>query len=582
MQYQKVKSIAKTVLPKGKELESLMLDTVGLCADVVGATLGPGGMNVLIERQEQGMPPMITKDGVTVFNNLGFTDSTAQVIMEAARDAAVRTASEAGDGTTTATILANSFVKATNAFCKANPTESPQRVVRTIEQAFKGNIEPMIKATSKVVTLEKDKKLLHAVAKVSANGDVPLANAVMECFELVGDEGNVTLLEFNGPSKYEVERIDGFGIPIGFEDCCGPFYPQFINDPGTQSMHLDNPLMILYYGQIKDVAILAPLFEKIIDAAQGKVANIVVAATGFSETTLAHLATNFASANRNITVYPLVIPMSPIKTGQRDFLQDLSALSGGVVFDLMQKPLDSGKIEDLGTVQHFEATRFRSNLIINMDEPTETRIFTRVDELNQQLGSVATSKLDQTLLRERIGKLTGGIAKLKIFGSSNGELREKRDRAEDAICAVRGSLKHGVLPAGGWMLVNLSKVFADSKDEVHKQIISPALLEPVEKLFKNAGLNELERSTIMEQYEPNDAVMWDILQGKMVDAFEEGLLDSTPAVLEAIRNSISIATLLGTCGGTIVFKRDTELERKESKDTRDFLRMANEPITERP
>jgi chaperonin GroEL len=575
MQYQKVKSIAKMVHPKGQNLEKLILDTVGLCAEVVGSTLGPGGMNVLVERQEQNMPPMVTKDGVTVFNNLGFSDSTAQVIMEAARDSAVRTASEAGDGTTTATILANSFVRATNAFCKANPKYSPQRVVRNIEQAFKTQIEPSILACSKKVTLEDNQADLHAVAKVSANGDVPLADAVIECFKLVGDEGNVTLLEFNGPSKYEVERIDGYGIPIGFEDSCGPFYSKFINDPGTQSCQMDNPFVILYFGQIKDVAILAPLFEKIINAANGKVPNILVMATGFSETVLAHLAVNFSSANRNITVFPLIVPMSPIKTGQHDFLQDLASLSGAKIFDLIQKPLEVGDIDDLGMVAQFESTRFRSNIIITMTSETETRIFARVDELDKQLGSMATSQLDKTLLRERMGKLTGGIAKLKIFGSSNGELREKRDRAEDAICAVRGALKHGTLTGGGLTLHTLSKNFALHDDIVHRDVIAPALIAPVHRLFKNSGYSDEERDDILGHYVNSDWC-YDLLEGKMVNATKVGLLDSTPAVLEAIRNAISIATLLGTCGGTIVFARDSELERKESKDTREFLKMAND------
>jgi chaperonin GroEL len=576
MQYQKVKSVSKMVLPKGKALESLILDTMNKCSEIVGATLGPGGMSVLIERQEQNMPPMVTKDGVTVFKNLGFDDSTSQIIMEAARDSAIRTASEAGDGTTTATILANAFVKATNAFCKENPRVSPQRVVRTVENAFKTIIEPFIQKHSKEVNLQNNKPELHAVAKVSANGDVPLADAVIECFDLVGDEGNVTILEFNGPSKYEVDRIDGFGIPIGFEDCCGPFYQKFINDTGTQSCQLDNPILILYFGQIKDVSICAKLFETIIDAANGKVPNVVLVTTGFSETVLAHLAVNFSAANKNINVYPLLVPMSPIKTGQFDFLTDLAALSGGKIFDPIQKPLDSGRVEDVGVVSKFEATRFRSNIIIDMDEPTEIRIFNRVDELHQQLGSVATSELDKQLLRERIGKLTGGIAKLKIFGSSTGELREKRDRAEDAICAVRGALKHGALPAGGHTLVNLSKYFLQQDVDIYKKVISIALLEPVKRLFENSGMTLDECLDCINQYEDNKT--FDLLEGKFVDPFKAGLLDSTPAVLEAIRNSMSIATLLGTCGGTIAYKRDHELERAESRDTRNFLKDIEEPV----
>jgi len=583
MEYQKIKSVAKTVIPSGKALETLVLDTIDMCAEVVGSTLGPGGMSVLIERQEANMPPILTKDGVTVFKSIGFSDSTAQVIMEACRDASIRTASEAGDGTTSSAILANGFVRAVNRFCKANPKVSPQRVVRSIEKAFKTVIEPWVLTASHKADLQNGHSKLHAVAKVSANGDVALADAVMECFDLVGDEGNVTILEYTGPSKYEVERLDGFGIPIGFEDCCGPFYQKFINDTATQSCHLDNPFFVLNYGQIRDIASCANLFEKIIEAANGKVPNIVLVATGFSETVLGHLAVNFSAANKNINVYPLVVPMSPIKTGQHDFLQDLAALSGGTIFDVVQKPMDTGTVADLGLVARFESSRFRSNIIIEMDEETENRVFVRVDELNAQLTSMITSELDRQFLRERIGKLTGGIAKLKIFGSSHGELREKRDRAEDAICAVRGAIKHGVLPGGGHTLVCLHTVFENHEDPIYRNVIAPALMGPVRRLFKNAGFTPEERDSIVSQY--SKEATYDLLEGKLVNPWESGLLDSTPAVLEAIRNSISIATLLGTLGATIVFKRDGEAERKEGQDIRDYLKTVNEPdepITERP
>ncbi len=180
-----------------------------------------------------------------------------------------------------------------------------------------------------------------------------------------------------------------------------------------------------------------------------------------------------------------------------------------------------------------------------------------------------------------MGKLTGGIAKLKIFGSSNGELREKRDRAEDAICAVRGAIKHGTLPGGGATLVALAKIFSASDNAVYCQIIAPALMEPVNRLFKNMGYQSEEMDEVLCFYVHSST--FDLLEGKIVEAYSAGLLDSTPAVLEAIRNAISIATLLGTCGCTIAFKRDGEVDKAEAKEVRNFLRdVSEEPITERP
>lgn len=595
MQYAKAKSVSKEILSRGPALKALILKTMKICSEVVGSTLGPGGMSVVIERQEERLPPMITKDGVTVFRNLGFDDSAAHVLMEAARDASVRTAAEAGDGTTTATILAEALVRKTMEFCDANPKVSPQRVVRTLEKGFKLVVEPWIRTHVLKASLSSvgGRGRLHAVAKVSANGDVPLADAVLQCFDLTGDEGNVTIVEASGPSGYEVERIEGYPVFKGYEDCCGKFYQQFINDPGRQMVTLDRPTYILYHGRLNDIYSCLPIFEKIDAAAQaGQISpNVVLVATGFSEVTLAHLATNFRISN-TINVYPLVAPLNQMQTGQYDFLRDLAALSGGRIFDPLNAPLDNAELDQLGQTNSFEAGRFRSTVLGFREE---LLVLERVDELKTQLkGEI--SDLDRSLIQERIGKISGGIAKLKVVGSSSGEVREKRDRAEDAICAVRGALKHGALPAGGWALLKLrahldsldlleGEKFTSIEHQIFREVLGAALTVPVERLFSNAGYTQEEcESAVATMLAPSDMsvppgqedlLVFDLLEGEMVDCLRAGLLDSTPAVLEAIRNSISIASLLGTCGGTVVFKRDLGVERQEARDTQEFLRNAN-------
>lgn len=584
MQYAKAKSVSKEILGRGTSLKSLILKTMKTCSDVVGATLGPGGMSVVIERQEERLPPLITKDGVTVFRNLGFEDSAAHVLMEAARDASVRTAAEAGDGTTSATILAEALVRHTTAFCDSNPKVSPQRVVRTLEKGFRTVVEPWIRDNSVKVNLgsQVGRSYLHAVAKVSANGDVPLADAVLQCFDLTGDEGNVTIVEASGPSGYEVERIEGYPVFKGYEDCCGKFYQEFINDPGRQMVSLDRPNYVLYHGRLNDIYSCLPIFEKIDQAAQaGQLSpNVVLVATGFSEVVLAHLATNFRVSN-TINVYPLVAPLSAMQSGQHDFLLDLAALSGARIFDPLNAPLDNAELEQLGTTQAFEAGRFRSTVLGYREE---LLVLERVDDLKKQLAG-DISELDRSLIQERIGKISGGIAKLKVVGSSAGEVREKRDRAEDAICAVRGALKHGVLPAGGWALLKLTETldavepgylhFSETEVQIFQEVLGASLMAPVSRLFGNAGYTEEETDSIVAKILSGDREVYDVLDGRMVNAFEDGLLDSTPAVLEAIRNSVSIASLLGTCGGLVVFKRDLAVERQEARDTAEFLRAAN-------
>jgi chaperonin GroEL len=604
VQYQKVKSVAKHVEVKGSALTKRILSTMKTISDLVGATLGPGGSPVLIERQELNMPPMVTKDGVTVFRSIGFDGSIEQILMEAARDASVRTANEAGDGTTTATVLAEAIVRKTVEYCASNPRVSPQKVVRRLMAVFRDYVEPLVRKLSLTTDMstEEGRNYLRAVAKVSANGDEELADAVMECFDLVGDGGNVTILEVSGPSHYEVERIEGFPIGIGYDDSCLRYWPMFITDQGYQKVVLggdvdtvNRPYFVLYHGKVNDIQTCVLFMEKIgatMDALKNGVIepkdvrkNIVFVATGFSDQVLATLASNFQNQH-SINVVPLLVPPSPIHNGQLAFLEDLSAITGAVIFNPVNKPLDTGELSDLGPgVESFEMNRFRSTII---GHTSEDAIIERVSQLELQLqeGSI----LENTLIYERIGKLTGGIAKLRVVGSSNGELREKRDRAEDAVCAVRGAVKHGVLPGGGWTLIKLVEELEKLSDPIIDGVLRPALMEPVFRLLKNCGMDDDEGYLIIKQvvdaikydYCSGPPVVYDALEQKFVDAYKGGVLDSTPAVLEAIRNSLSIAGLLGTLGGAVVFKRDEELERTEARETAEFERNSSyNPADER-
>lgn len=584
MQYQKVKSVSKQVITKGPALEKLVLETMKTISSIVGSTLGPGGQPVLIERFEHDLPPYLTKDGVSVFKTLGFDHSSAQCIMEAARDAAVRTANEAGDGTTTATILAEAIVRLTNNYCKKYPRVSPQKVVRKLEDTFRKIIEPTINKLSIKIdsTTDDGRKILKSVAKVSANGDEALADAVIECFDLVGDDGNVTIAEVSGPSSYEVEAIDGFPIGIGYEDSCAKFYQKFINNPGTQKTMLENPVFILYHGIITEIQTALGILTKVgmewakhfEGESEWNKHNIILVAIGFSESVLGHLAVNFADP-QTINVFPLVVPKFPVSNGQLQFLEDMAAITGAEIFDPLNKPLDSGDLIDLGPgVELFEASRFRSTII---GKASEDLIVERVADLESLLEN-PESEWDKINLQERVGKLTGGIAKLKVIGASNGELKEKRDRAEDAVCAVKGAMKHGCLPGGGWTLLKLCQALGTG-DSVIDEVLKPALMEPVVRLLLNCGIDDIEGHSIidpiLEAMLKGQVLVYDALEQKHIEPVSGGILDSTPAVLEAIRNSISIATLLGTLGGCVCYKRDVELERSEAAQTAQFIKDSN-------
>lgn len=604
-EHQKPKSSAKKILTKGPELTRLVLSTLKTISDVVGGTLGPGGQPVLIERFEQNMAPKVTKDGVTVFRSLGFLDAAQHVIMESTRDAATKTAQDAGDGTTTATVLAESIARRANEFCERHRDQRPQKVVRRLEQLFREVVEPTLRAEVIRANLEDEagRKLLRNVAKLSANGDDALADAVMKCFDITGDAGNVTIVESSGPSGYEVEQVEGYPIPIGYEDCCAKFYSKFINNAGRQMCVMEDPVFILYHGVLNDTntayGILAKVgdkFQQLIEGGQSEYRhhNVVFVATGFSEHVLATFAAGWGIANA-IKIFPLVVPKSPMQNFGAQFLEDLSAITGAAIFDPINKPLDMGELEDLGPgVASFEAERYRSTIIgraaasdTEDDHRYEDALMEQIAAVEQQLKHPA-SEYDKILLQERLAKLTGGIAKLRVVGSSNGELREKCDRADDAVCAVRGAIKHGCLPGGGWGLLKataeLFKLYPE--DLVVKEVLGPALGEPVMRLYHNCGMTDDEIARILTPINAGcsggEKVVYDLMEDRHGDPVELGILDSAPAVIEAIRNSLSIAAQMGTVCGVVVFPRDGELERKEALDVQEWLRNANiNPADER-
>ena len=604
MDYQKVKSSPKTMNVKGNKLSSIVLDTMKTIADIVGCTLGPGGHPVLIERFEHDLTPIITKDGVTVFNSLGFNDPTQHCILESARDTARRTATEAGDGSSTSTILAEAIVRLTNQYCLNNPRVSPQKVVRKLEYYFRDVIDPAINdLTIKLnSTTDEGRLKLLSVATVSANGDKALAEAVLQCFDIVGDDGNVTITESTtGLKSYEVEEYDGYAVGMGYDESCGRFFGKFINEQSTQRCFLEKPVFIVYHGAINEVATLLNGLANITDS---KSNNIVLVTTGLSESVVGWLATMFDDP-RTFNIFPLTIsrPVSAMFNSQLHLLNDICAITGATLMDPMTRKLGMLTVEDMGPgVEHFEASRFRSTIVGTAegeyeDVTPEGNVVTKTYE-DRLLSHVADVKAladapegiyEAGILKERVGKLTGGIAKLKVCGTSGGDIREKKDRADDAVCAVRGAIKHGCLPGGGWTLLKLIELMKKENNEIIDQILIPAIATPVHCLLSNCGLNEDEItetvSYIVAGMSDDGYLVYDAYDQKFVDAIEGGILDSTSAVREAIRSSISIASNLGTLGATVVYGRDEILERSEAVANLDFsktLARGDNPANERP
>lgn len=578
MSFRKAKTAPKMFEIDAKTLKNKVLKTMARVSEAVGRTMGPGGRNILIESDFPGIPNKNTKDGVTVFKSLGSQDAYEHLIIESARDVAQRTASEAGDGTTTATVLAHAIIQNLFDYCEKNPKQSPQKVARRISKITDTVLLPYI-ASRSIAIGEENKDLLRMVAQISANGDEDMANAVIQAFEEIGygEASHVTIRELSGKKGYKVERIDGFPIPIGYEESAGKLHTAFINDQANQRCYLDKPLYLLYDGHINDLVSISALLNIVGERyTQGDsdFKNMVIVAHGFSESVLTQLAFNMNDP-ATLNVVPLITPLAQFMNSQTHFLQDLSAFTGAKVFGLKDQ-VGRATLEDLGSgSESFEAYRFRATVV---GEPDSVNIEVRADELKTQM-THAESAAEKINLEERLGKITNGIAKLTIFGGSNGELKEAHDRCEDAVCAVRSAIGNGALPGGCRIALDMAMKLADELPEGDpaREVLMPSLMALPIKLLDNAGYNKEEINGVLEHLLSHPEEVYDIENQVYGKALELGLFDATKAVSESLSNAVSIANVLGTMGGMVCHPRDGDFERTEARADADFGRAVNNP-----
>jgi len=568
----KVKSPAKMFTSDISKLQRVIVSTMDEIAGIVGSSLGPGGRNVIIESDLQGIPNKNTKDGVSIFRALGSNDPFKHLIIEQTRDVAIRVVSEAGDGTTTATIIAASLIKNLLEFCGKNRRYSPQKVARIIAKNLDQVLVPSIRKQSIKITT-KNQDLLERVATVSVNGDKDMAKAVIQAFEEVGygASSHVTIQELSGPSgQYEVKLIEGFPVDKGYEESIGKFHPAFINDQGNQRCLLDKPLFILFDGNVTDMVQIQPVLEQIGEeyvSGKSEFKNVVIIAHHFSDQVLTQLAFNFPNP-QTINIVPLTTPLSQIINGQLEFLMDVSAFTGAKIFDMNNSLLDALP-EDFGkNMEKIEIYRFRTTIV---GEPDQLNVEDRASQISTRMKQ-SESKIEKILLEERLGKLTNGIAQLKIYGSSNAELKEKADRAEDAVCAVRAAIGHGCLPGGCRVLINLLiGLLAETENkEIMQDVLIPSLAAPFYKLLDNAGYNVDEQQEILGKLLENKDLVYDVENGVFGKAKDLGIFDATLAVEQALKNAVSIASVMGTLGGIVAFPRDGQLERQHALDEENF------------
>lgn len=578
--YRKAKTAPKIFEVNPAKLRQIVSETMDKIAMAVGSSMGPGGKNTLIESSFPGIPNKNTKDGVTIFKNLGAQNPYEHLIIEQARDVAIRTASEAGDGTTTATVLSNAIIQNLFKFCAANRKYSPQKAARQISKYTREVLIPYVRSRSISVT-EDNQELLQMVAKISANGDEDMANAVIKAFEEIGygEASHVTIREKNGPEGYEVERIDGFPLPVGFEDALGKMGNHFINDTANQRVVLEKPLFLLFDGQLNDIVSIIPITEELSNryCIQGDsdYKNLVIVANGFSESVVMALANNWADPT-TINVLPVVSPMAQFAHSQTHAIHDIAAFVGSKVFGLKNQISGGWTIQDLGgKMESFEAYRFRSTIV---GDPEPMNVEVRAEDLKTQKKS-AESQAEQMWLEERIGKITNGIAKLTVVGGSIGELKEKVDRLDDAICSVRAAISHGALPGGCRIAIDMALKIAAEIEPGNpiREVMVESLLALPQKLLDNSGFYSDEISKVLEHLVNNPNDVFDVENERFGDAKELGLFDATKAVEQSLNNAVALASVLGTMGGIICQPRDGDFERSEARADSEFTRMAENP-----
>lgn len=544
-----VKSKTKDMIDDSAQLTEIVTSTLSRMANIASKTLGPGGRTVLIERD--GMPPLLTKDGVTVIKSLGLPNAASNTVLDTCKEISLNTARDAGDGTTTAIVLADAIVKAGSAFMSQNKRYNPQRFVNELRQCYSKVILPYLKDTAVQVKSDED---LRRVALISANGDQDVADVVVKAFLAAGEDGHILIQEDQGGGM-RVETVDGFIVTSGLKDI-GSIGTAFINDRANQQVQMDAGLVVLFDGTLNDLVLPAAIqnaFENDPDCF-GK--PIIIMAHGFADPVIEKC---LKTAKSGVTVLPVKVPKSTLANSKTMFLHDMAAYTGAAVMDPASAPNFSA--EHFGRFASAKVNTYEAFLQCESDTQL---IDERVVELKAIMAS-AHSEHDRAHLRAAIAKLTGGISTVWVGGLTDAEVRERRDRVQDAVEAVRSAVAEGIVAGGCATHIALARKIKESAESPAWHVLAEALNYPFKVLLSNCGENdrhaELESAILnsaVNNFKPK--VVFDANAHELVDPFKVGIVEPAKVHRVAIGNAISVASLMVTLGGIVVSPRDYNLE----------------------
>ncbi len=501
-----------------------MLRGVNILANAVKATLGPKGRNAVLEKSFGA--PTVTKDGVSVAKEIELKDKFENMGAQMVKEVASNTSDEAGDGTTTATVLAQAIVREGLKAVAAGA--NPMDLKRGIDAAVNTAVDEL-KRLSKPC---KDQKAIAQVGTISANSDESIGKTIADAMEKVGKEGVITVEE--GTSlQNELDVVEGMQFDRGY------LSPYFINNQQNQTSELENPYILLYEKKISNVREMLPLLEGIAKAGRP----LLVIAEDVEGEALATLVVNTIRG---------IVKVAAVKAPgfgdrRKAMLQDIAILTGGqVISDEVGLSLEKATLNDLGEAKKIVVEKENTTLIDGKGKNSDIKA--RVEQIRKQIDE-ATSDYDKEKLQERVAKLSGGVAVIKVGAATEVEMKEKKARVEDALHATRAAVEEGVVPGGGVALIRAQKAIEKLQGKNEDQnfgirILVRSIEEPLRQIVANAG--EDAAVVLAKVKEGKGTFGYNAATGEYGDMLELGILDPTKVTRLALQNAASVAGLLLT------------------------------------
>ena len=508
----------------GDDARVKMFRGVNILANAVKATLGPKGRNAVLEKSFGA--PTITKDGVSVAKEIELKDKFENMGAQLVKEVASNTSDEAGDGTTTATVLAQAIIR--EGLKAVSAGRNPMDVKRGIDKAVAAITEELKKLSKPC----KDSKAIAQVGTISANSDSSIGKTIAEAMEKVGKEGVITVEEGSGLQN-ELDVVEGMQFDRGY------LSPYFINNQQTQVTDLDKPLILLSDKKISNIREMLPLLESV--AKSGR--PLLIIAEDVEGEALATLVVN------NIRGILKVAAVKAPGFGDRRkaMLQDIAILTGGtVISEEVGLSIEKATVADLGQAKKITIEKENTTIIDGAGKPAEIK--GRIESIRQQVEE-ATSDYDKEKLQERVAKLSGGVAVIKVGAATEVEMKEKKARVEDALHATRAAVEEGVVPGGGTALIRCLKAIKDLEGANEDQTVGIRLLaraveEPLRQIVENAG--EDAAVVLNAVRAGKGAFGYNAATGEYGDMLEAGILDPTKVTRLALQNAASVAGLLLT------------------------------------